>query len=90
MKKALLLLSCDTSHASPWFVTRGSEHCIKVRGLDDKDCVVLTVEFDDGSMLVNKLERGVNPLQELGKRYRVSKDANAQPAVPTTIEIYFD
>lgn len=90
MKKALLLLSCETSHESPWFITRGSEHCIKVRGLDDKDSVVLTAQMSDGTFSVMELERGVNPLKELGKRYKVTKDASAQPAVPTTIEIYFD
>jgi hypothetical protein len=83
------MLTCETSHVSPWFVTRGSEHCAKVRGLDDKDAVALIVDRGNSAFSVIKLERGVNPLQELGKRFRISKDSVAQPPVPTTVEIYF-
>ena len=89
MKKFLVMLTCETSHVSPWFVTRGSEQCAKVRGLDDKDAVVLIVDNGNSSYSAYRLERGVNPLKELGKRFRVSKDSVAQPPVPTTIEIFF-
>lgn len=89
MKKALLLLSCETSHESPWFITRGSEHCIKVRGLSDQDSIALITDTGEANVH-QSLERGVNPLKELGKRYKIAKIANARPPVPTTVEIYFD
>lgn len=89
MKKFLVMLTCETSHVSPWFVTRGSEQCAKVRGLGDEDSVVLVVDRGNEAFSVIKLERGVNPISELGKRFRVAKDSVSQPPVPTTIEIYF-
>ncbi len=89
MKKFIVMLTCETSHESPWFVTRGTEQCAKVRGLSDEDSIVLTAQNDDGSFKIMELERGVNPIKELGKRFKLSKDSVAKPPVPTTIEIYF-
>lgn len=83
------MLVCSTDHESPWYTTRGSEECIKVRGRREEDQITLVVDFGTFESSFQLLE-GLNPTgaASLGKRYKIRKVAGPVTS-PTTVEVFF-